>query len=123
MVSMVDTHTPFEALQSAVAATGSQAKLAEICGVSPTAVWKWVQSSKRMPAEYVLRTEAATGVSRHDLRPDIYPRDLMVDHNACDRFTGVDHHAHLAAPVAGLPSRIHARVDFNRAPEMKGAAR
>lgn len=25
--------------------------------------------------EHVLTVEAATGVSRHDLRPDIYPRD------------------------------------------------
>jgi len=50
--------------------------MADICGVSQTAVWKWLQSSKRLPAEYVLRVEAATAVSRHSLRPDIYPEDL-----------------------------------------------
>lgn len=28
-----------------------------------------------LPAEYVLATERATGISRHDLRPDLYPRE------------------------------------------------
>lgn len=64
---------PLEALKVAVATAGSQASLAGICGVSQTAVWKWVRLSQRIPAEYVLRVEAATGVSRHQLRPDIYP--------------------------------------------------
>lgn len=82
--------SPFQALEAAVAAAGSQAALGEICGVSQTAVWKWVQSAKRMPAEYVLRAEAATGVSKHDLRPDIYPREIMTDTRAEDRFCGID---------------------------------
>ncbi|MBA4079669.1 MAG: hypothetical protein C0496_00195 [Erythrobacter sp.] len=87
------TMTPFEALQLAVDKAGSQAEIARIAGVSTTAVWKWVQSSKRVPAEFVLKIEAATGVSRHDLRPDIYPREIMTDRHVGTRFTGVDHHA------------------------------
>jgi len=75
---MVDSISPFEALLQAVTASGSQAKLSRICGVSTTAVWKWVQSSKRVPAEFVLKVEAETGVSRHALRPDIYPIELPV---------------------------------------------
>ena len=67
--------TPFEALLQIVDAAGSQTKLAKALGVSSTACWKWVQSSKRLPAEYVLKAERLYGVSRHDLRPDIYPRD------------------------------------------------
>lgn len=52
-----------------------------------------------MPAEFVLRVEAAIGISRHDLRPDIYPIDLPpapqsrwsgVDHRAAPRFVGAD---------------------------------
>lgn len=66
--------TPYEALLKAVENAGSMAALARETGVSTTAVWKWVQSAKRVSPEYVLRVEAATGVSRHDLRPDIYPR-------------------------------------------------
>jgi DNA-binding transcriptional regulator YdaS (Cro superfamily) len=68
--------TPYESLQAAVARAGSQSALARICGISQTAVWKWLQSSKRLPAEYCLAVEAATGVSKHLLRPDIYPADL-----------------------------------------------
>lgn len=77
---------PYQALQLALDRAGSQSQLARICDVSQPAVWKWLQSSKRLPAEYVLRVEAATGVSRHDLRPDIYPVDLP----PAGRFYGVD---------------------------------
>jgi DNA-binding transcriptional regulator YdaS (Cro superfamily) len=71
--------TPFEALQLAVSDAGSQSALARICGVSQTAVWKWLQSSKRLPAEYCLVVERETGVSKHLLRPDIYPAGLSSD--------------------------------------------
>jgi len=53
--------------------------MSRICGVTQPAVWKWLQSGKRLPAEYVLTVEAATGVSRHLLRPDIYPASLHAD--------------------------------------------
>lgn len=70
---MAQRPTPFQALLSAIQKAGSQAKLAKICDVSSTAVWKWTQSSKRLPAEHVLTVETATGVPRNWLRPDIYP--------------------------------------------------
>lgn len=40
-------------------------------------VWQWINQYRRIAAEKVLAIEAATGgaVTRHDLRPDIYPRD------------------------------------------------
>ncbi|SNS20850.1 Putative antitoxin of toxin-antitoxin system, YdaS/YdaT [Sphingomonas laterariae] len=47
--------------------------MARLCGRSQPTVWKWLQSSKRLPPDYVLKVEAATGISRHLLRPDIYP--------------------------------------------------
>ncbi len=84
---MVADMTPFEALMAAVEKAGSQSALARMVGCSNTAVWKWVQSSKRMPAEFVLKTEAATGVSRHCLRPDIYPVEVP---HAPPAWTGVD---------------------------------
>lgn len=67
--------TPFEALTKAIELAGGQRAAARICEISQTAVWKWLQSAKRLPAEHVLRVEAATGISRHLLRPDIYPRE------------------------------------------------
>lgn len=35
-----------------------------------------MQDKKPLPPIHVLAVEAATGISRHDLRPDIYPRDV-----------------------------------------------
>lgn len=64
---------PAEALREAVARLGSQQGLADICAVSQTAVWKWLQAGKALPPKHVLAVEAATGISRHELRPDIYP--------------------------------------------------
>jgi DNA-binding transcriptional regulator YdaS (Cro superfamily) len=78
--------SPFEALCSAVDRAGGQSALARICGVGQPAVWKWLQSSKRLPAEHVLAVEAATKVSRHHLRPDIYPVDMP----PAPRWMGVD---------------------------------
>lgn len=88
---MVDDLTPFEALERTIQILGSQAELARICKVSTTAVWKWLQSSKRLPAEHVLQVESATNISRHLLRPDIYPRNYPPAPDA--RFTGVDRRA------------------------------
>lgn len=68
--------TPYEALEAAVEKAGSQSELARICDVSQPAVWKWLKQSKRAPAEAVLPIERATGISRHELRPDIYPLHL-----------------------------------------------
>ena len=73
MLPMTDRITPFEALQRACDIAGSQSALARICNVAQPSAWKWFQSSKRLPPEHVLAVEAATGVDRHLLRPDIYP--------------------------------------------------
>lgn len=68
--------TSFEALKAAIARAGSQAAMGRLLSVSQPTVWKWLQSTKRLPAEHCLTVEAATGVSKHLLRPDIYPADL-----------------------------------------------
>lgn len=71
--------TPFESLLMAIDRAGGQSALGRICKRSQPTVWKWLQSSKRLPAEHVLKVEAATGVSRHWLRPDIYPHEIPSD--------------------------------------------
>ena len=53
----------------------NQSKFAAAIGTSQQLVSYWLRNEKVLPAEYVLRTEAETGISRHDLRPDLYPRD------------------------------------------------
>ncbi|MBI0530382.1 MAG: helix-turn-helix domain-containing protein [Sphingomonas sp.] len=69
----MSTATPQAALAAAVSKIGSQSGFARVCSVSQAAVWKWLERGKQLPAEHVLRVEQATGVSRHLLRPDIYP--------------------------------------------------
>lgn len=59
-------------------------------GISTTAVWKMVHSSKQMSVEHVLLAEKLYGVSRHDLRPDIYPRNYPPAPDTNERFLGVD---------------------------------
>lgn len=63
------------ALARAVEAVGGQSAFARLHGVSQPTVWAWLNHNKPLPAEYVLATERETGISRHDLRPDLYPRD------------------------------------------------
>lgn len=57
------------ALLEATRAAGSVTKLAALLGVAPQAISQWRQP----PATRVLAIERVTGVSRHDLRPDLYP--------------------------------------------------
>lgn len=61
-----------EPIQKAVEKAGGVNALARLTGVSYQAVQQWVKS-RRVPAERVLIIESATGITRHALRPDIYP--------------------------------------------------
>lgn len=54
---------------------GGQRALAKAMGVSPQAVNKW--KSLRVPSERVLDFERVSGLSRHEIRPDIYPREVV----------------------------------------------
>ena len=58
-------------LEQAVKAAGNKNRLAKLLGVSRQAIQKW--SAGKPPAERVLAIEAATGVRREILRPDLYP--------------------------------------------------
>ena len=55
------------------ASCGTQAELARRIGVKPMTVSQW--KVRGVPPNRVLPIEKATGgqVTRHDLRPDIYP--------------------------------------------------
>jgi DNA-binding transcriptional regulator YdaS (Cro superfamily) len=60
------------AMTSAAKAAGSQTALAKALGCTPQNV-QWMCSTGSVPAKHVLKIEAATGISRHQLRPDLYP--------------------------------------------------
>jgi DNA-binding transcriptional regulator YdaS (Cro superfamily) len=60
-----------QALERAVASVGGQAKFARLIGVTAQAVSQWDE----VPPLRVLAVESVSGVSRHELRPDLYPLD------------------------------------------------
>ena len=88
------------ALLEAVERAGSQSELARKIETSQQSVSYWVSKHKPMPAEYVLRAEKELGLSRHFLRPDIYP---AIDHVPTD--TG-----NVAPSSPGNSDEISARV-------------
>ena len=51
----------------------TQVALAAVVGVTPQAVSDVLKRGKRVPAEWCLKLEAATGIAAHDFRPDLYP--------------------------------------------------
>lgn len=51
---------------------GGQAALARELKITPQAVNQWVTGRRPVPARLALRIEELTGVTRHDLRPDIF---------------------------------------------------
>lgn len=63
-------------LAEAVRRAGSQSAFARQIGRSQTYVHQLLRDDRPLGAELVLKAEAATGVSRFELRPDIYQRDL-----------------------------------------------
>jgi DNA-binding transcriptional regulator YdaS (Cro superfamily) len=104
----MDTNpTRFEALQAAVTKAGGQSQFARQVGTTQPTVWRWLNQSRQLPAEFVLIAERLFGVSRHDLRPDIYPRPAIdpeaiedtLANPLADRFYGID---------LGTPDRIAA---------------
>ena len=98
--------SPSAALHSSVMSAGSQSALARICGVTQAAVWKWLDGGKHLPAEHVLKVERHTGVSRHLLRPDLYPCDPSKDSSSSGAYrTGA---AHVASKAAGAFDRKRA---------------
>jgi DNA-binding transcriptional regulator YdaS (Cro superfamily) len=78
--------TKIRAIERAVAAAGGQAELARRLTVimskpkpvTQQQVWNWLFRDSEVPAEYIIPIEKAieSAVTRHELRPDIYPLDL-----------------------------------------------
>lgn len=60
------------ALAAACDAAGGEMRLAELIGKTRSHVSTW-KLRGMIPAEMAIPIERATGVSRHVLRPDLYP--------------------------------------------------
>lgn len=66
--------TPSEALDEARRLAGSQQGLADICGCTQGNIsHMMLRADRRLSHQYVLAVEAALGIPRWVLRPDIYP--------------------------------------------------
>lgn len=65
--------SPMNIVESAISKLQppSQAELARVCGQKPQAITRWLAKGV-VPAVHVLAIEAASGVSRHLLRPDVF---------------------------------------------------
>lgn len=73
-----------KALHAAVERAGSQSALARLIGTSQATVWKWLKKGQPVTPKLVRKIEAATGVSKHDLRPDLYPCETFATLPATD---------------------------------------
>lgn len=69
MLSSVAMTEKNAALSKAIEAAGGLAELAKPLGITPQAVSQWDE----VPPLRVLAVERISGVSRHELRPDLYP--------------------------------------------------
>lgn len=63
------------ALQRAIRLAGGYAAVAQLLRMeSRQAVYMWTR--RRLPAEHCINLERVSGVPRHELRPDIFPRPV-----------------------------------------------
>ena len=61
-----------DAIYEAIGNAGGQVALSKVLGLRQQTISAWATKG-RIPPEHVLRVEKACRVSRHRLRPDIYP--------------------------------------------------
>lgn len=113
---MSEDPTRYEALILCRDAAGSDSQMARDLGVAQPKVWRWINQSKQLPSEFVLAAERIYGVSRHWLRPDIYPVDLPP---APSRWASVDRRT--AARSNGVDRRMNG-VALNKGDKIKGVA-
>lgn len=97
-------------LEKAIKIVGSQARLAEHCGprVKQQHISNWLHRDKKVPAEYVLSIEQATGgqVSRYELRPDIYPLSDYKPAAYQKKYAHINNHKMAKRPSNGKQNKM-----------------
>lgn len=92
-----------EGLDLAINAAGGVGQLARKIGISQPSVTNW----NRVPAQRVLAVEAATGVPRAQLRPDLYSEPALPDDSADPVDAArAGEYALLAALLSAPPSKM-----------------
>lgn len=74
-------------LESAIKAVGGVAALAKGLGIAQPSVSNW----QKIPAERVLAVENISGISRHALRPDLYPSAPAAEVDEIDRLRAAEY--------------------------------
>ena len=64
-------------LEKAIEKAGTQVALAKMLGIRQSHISNWLHRDKCVPAKRVLEIERITGVPRHELRPDLYPPEVV----------------------------------------------
>lgn len=67
-------------LARAVRVAGSQSAFARIIGRNQSIVYAWLKAGKHLPVEYLEVVSKETGLSNHDLRPDVFGPGPEGDH-------------------------------------------
>jgi len=63
-----------KAIDKAINQVGTATKLAELLDVSPMTISHWKKRHQgTVPSDRVLQIHGVTGVTPHELRPDLYP--------------------------------------------------
>jgi len=89
-----------QGLHEAIRAAGGVSELARRIGIAQPSVSNW----DRVPAERVLSVEAATGISRIQLRPDLYSEGDLIERDDVD-VARAQEYALLASLLSAAPSQ------------------
>ena len=80
MEQIIDDLKAKQALERAITVAGGEfgmkrgfSALGREIGVGRQTIWAMLNTAGKASPQYVIDIERATGISRHDLRPDIYP--------------------------------------------------
>jgi TorA maturation chaperone TorD len=94
-------------LERALGVAGGVTSLARLLGVSQPAISGW----KRVPSDRVLAVEAATGIPRTELRPDLYAEAELADPGTLDEVSAAraDTYALLAHLLWHAPDAVMLR--------------
>lgn len=84
MCKLIKTLSPVEALQKAVDIAGGQTELVRLVdpeqeSLKQQNIWTWLNRDHKTSAKWVVKVSQATGVSCHELRPDIFPEPANDD--------------------------------------------
>jgi len=69
---MAREHDSDSLIARAGRAAGSQSAFGRLLGKRQSTIQGWLKAGRVSP-EYVIPVERVTGISRHELRPDLYP--------------------------------------------------